>query len=83
MSGNPTTVRKLINKGIHLLCVFSTYIKRRPCYSSTKYATTVVVFLAYSSTRYRYILTLIHKKTHTNTILTMGNSTIWHAYYII
>jgi hypothetical protein len=25
------TIRKLVNKGIHLLCLFSTYIKRRPC----------------------------------------------------
>ena len=35
------TVRKLVNRGTHLVCVFSTYIKRRSCYSSTKYATTV------------------------------------------
>ena len=35
------TVRKFVNRGTHLVCVFSTYIKRRSCYSSTKYATTV------------------------------------------
>ena len=28
------TVRKLVNKGIHLVCVFFTYTKRRPWYST-------------------------------------------------
>ena len=30
------TVRKLVNRGTHLVCMFSTYTKRRPWYSSTK-----------------------------------------------
>ena len=74
------------------MCVFSTHIKRQPCYSSTKYAKTVVFlriqlfyfapYVCRICTRNRYILTLIHKKTQSNTILTMGNSKIWHEYII-
>ena len=45
-----TVRRKLVNKGIHLVCVFSTYIKRRPCHSSTiKYATKVHFCIFYLS----------------------------------
>ena len=36
------TVRKLVNTGIHLVCVFSTYTKRRSCYNSAKWATTSI-----------------------------------------
>ena len=64
------TVGKLVNKAIHLLCVFFTYTKRRPRYSSTKYATTVDFHLFYLApyvcticTRICDILTLINKKT--------------------
>ena len=39
-----TVRRKLVNKGIHLVCVFSTYTKRRPCYSSTKLANAQLFF---------------------------------------
>ena len=45
------TVRKLVNRGTHLVCMFSTYTKRRSCYSSTKLASTVDsrVFYLFSS----------------------------------
>ena len=57
------TVRKLVKKEIHLVCVFSTYIKRRPCYSSTKYAATVdfCVFYYYYYLSYNLYHCLLHQ----------------------